>query len=78
MDLSMAIHAGKPWKMGLTVTFETDGPNIAADQKKTIWRPMGSVADLTPFHFYRKVLKDPGTPFLRMTFKTDIHIKFIP
>jgi hypothetical protein len=74
----MAIHAGEPWEMGLTMAFETESPNIPTDQKETIWRSVGSVADLTPFHFYREMLKNPGTSLFRMTFKTGIDIEFIP
>ena len=64
--------------MGLTMALETDGPDIATDQKETIGRPVGGVTDLTPFYLYREMFKNPGTSLLRMAFKAGIDIKLVP
>jgi hypothetical protein len=74
----MTIHTGKLWKVGLTMTFKTDAPDIAADQKEAICRSMGSMTDGTSFCFHGEMFEDPGASLFRMTFETDIDIKLIP
>jgi hypothetical protein len=78
VDLSVTIDAGKFWIVALAVAFQADGPNFTTDQKESIQRSMGCMADRAPFHFDREVFKDPGASLFRVTLKTDVVIKFIP
>jgi hypothetical protein len=81
MDLGMTIDAGSDGsKMALAVTFETEGPNIGTDQKKSIGGSMRFVAAAASLNLHRHVFEDPWTSLLRMAFKTGIiiHRKFIP
>lgn len=64
--------------MALAVAFHADGPDVTTDQKESIRRSMGCMADRASFHFDREVLKDPGASLFRVTVKTDVVIKFIP
>jgi len=80
MNLRMAVDARiEGSKMALAVTFETEGPNIGADQKKSICRSVRLVATAAPLHFDGCVFKDPGASLLGVAFKTGVFIrKFIP
>ena len=52
MDLCMTIDAGREGsKMFLAMTFETKGPNIGADQEKSIGGSMRFVTAAAPFYF---------------------------
>jgi hypothetical protein len=73
----MAIHTGKIGEMGLAVTFHTKGSCVAADQQKSIWRPMRRMANVTPFKFLCPMFKNPRTSFLRVTFVADVGVEFI-
>lgn len=54
MDLGMTIDAGSDGsKMALAVTFETEGPNIGTDKKKSIGGSMRFVAAAAPLNFHR-------------------------
>ncbi len=64
--------------MSLTVAFQADGPDVTTDQKESIRRSMGGVTNRAPFRLDRLVLKNPGTSLLRVAFKADVVIKFVP
>jgi hypothetical protein len=76
MDLGMTIDAGgKCGEVALAMTFETEGPNIGADQKKPIGRSMRFVAAAAPTDGECSKTR----PLFSMTFKAGVLIrKFIP
>ena len=74
----MAAHAGDLSEMGDSVALDTDGPDIAPDQKEAIRRPMGHVTDTASFHLSREVFINPGTSLFGMTFEAGVDIEFIP
>ena len=63
--------------MGLTVTFQTKGSCVAADQKEFIQRSMGIMANVTPFKLLCPMFKNPGTSLFRVAFEADVGVKFI-
>jgi hypothetical protein len=73
----MTVDTGKIWEMGLAVTFHTKGSCVAADQKESIWRPMGRMTSVTPFKLLYPMFKNPGTSLLRVTFVADVGVEFI-
>jgi hypothetical protein len=77
MDLIVAIDTRKFREMNLAVTFDTKGPDVVADQKESIRRSVGRVANVTSFELLYSMLKDPWASFLRMAFIADIRVKFV-
>lgn len=81
MDLGMTIDAGSDGsKMALAVTFETEGPNIGADQEKSIGGSMRFVAAAASLHLHSHMFEDPRPSLLGVAFKTGVIIrrKFTP
>jgi hypothetical protein len=77
MDLIMAIDARPSWEMRLAVTLHTEGPDVAANQKELVRRPMGSVANVAPFELLCPMLENPGSSLFRVALIANVSIKFV-
>ena len=75
MDLGMAIVALHLRKMDLTVTLDTDQPDLTLGQEEAIWRSMGNMTGVASLEFLGPVLKDEGTSFFGMAFKASISFR---
>jgi hypothetical protein len=78
VNLSMAVHTGLRIIHMLAMALNTDPADIASGQEEPIRRPVRSVADRATLNLQSRMFKDPGTLLLRVTFKADVHIEFIP
>jgi hypothetical protein len=75
MDPGVAIVALNLRKMDLTVTLDTDQPDLTLGQEETIRRSMGNVTGVASLEFLGPVLKDEGTSFFGMAFEASIFFR---
>jgi hypothetical protein len=57
------------------MTLDTDPSHIPMGEKEPVRRPVRDMTDGASLHFDGGMLKNPGSPFLRMAFKAGIDIK---
>ncbi len=63
--------------MNHPVTLHAKAPDVAADQKESVSRSMGRVANGAAFELLGLMLEDPGASFFRMALITNVSIEFV-